>query len=192
MRIVELIEKIVEFIQTSGTFGVVIACALMSIESIFPMIPLAVLITINMLVMGSVWGFFVSWFFTIIGCVASYFIFKKGFGNKFERLTENKELLKKYKKIFKNISTGKLVLIVAMPFTPAFVVNIVAGLVQMDFKKYFTALIFGKISMVYFWGFVGTSLVESLNNPWILIKIIVVMALSYLLYLAIKKITKLE
>ena len=171
MRIVELIEILVEFISSSGALGVVIACALMSIESIFPMIPLALLITVNMLVMGKVYGFLVSLFFTIIGCIASYLIFKKGFGNKFERLTENKELLNKYRKIFKNISTGKLVLVVAMPFTPAFVVNIVAGLVKMDFKKYFIALVIGKISMVYFWGFVGTSLIDSLNNPMILVKI---------------------
>ena len=59
MRVVEIIEKISEFMQTSGTFGVIIACILMSIESIFPMIPLALLITINMVVMGKVVGFFV-------------------------------------------------------------------------------------------------------------------------------------
>ena len=192
MRVVEILEKIVEFIQTSGTIGVVIACAVMSIESIFPIIPLGVFITINMLVMGNVWGFILSWIFTIIGCITSYFIFKKGFGNKFERLTENKALLSKYKKIFKNISTGKLVLIVAMPFTPAFIVNIVAGLVKMDFKKYITAILIGKVSMVYFWGFVGTSLVESISNPIILVKIVIVMLGAYLVYLIIKKVLKLD
>lgn len=192
MDVIGIVEKIVMFLETSGILGVFIACTIMCIESIFPVIPLAVFITINMLVLGNLWGFILSWIFTIIGCIISYFIFKKGFGNRFERLTENKELLAKYKKLFKNISTGKLVLIIAMPFTPAFMVNIVSGLVKMDFKKYFIALLIGKLSMVYFWGFVGTSLIESIHNPLILVKIAIIMIVVYLLYLIIKKILKLD
>ena len=122
----------------------------------------------------------------------SYFIFRKGFGNRFENLTSDKELLKKYKHLFKNISTGKLLLIIAMPFTPAFVVNIVAGLTKMDFKKYLTALIIGKISMVYFWGFIGSSFIESINNPIILLQIVLVMSITYLIYFVLRKVLKLE
>ena len=192
MEIIGFLEKLVLFIQESGTVGVIFACVLMSIESIIPMLPLGVFITINMLVMGKFWGFVVSWFFTCIGCIMSYFIFKKGFGNKFDNLTENKELIKKYKKMFKNISTGKLLLIIAMPFTPAFVVNIVAGLTKMDFKKYLVAMLIGKLSMVFFWGYVGTSLVESLKDPLILIKIVVIMGVTYLIYYVLNKILKLD
>ena len=122
----------------------------------------------------------------------SYFIFKRDFGNKFEHLTEDKEELKKYKKLFKNISTGKLVLIIAMPFTPAFIVNIVAGLVKMDFKKYFVSLLIGKLSMVYFLGFMGTSAIESIKNPIILIKMILIMGVVYVLYLILNKFLKLD
>ena len=66
-----------------------------------------------------------------------------------------------------------------MPFTPAFMVNIAAGLVKMDFKKYLIGLIIGKISLVYFWGFIGTSFVDSFKNPIILIKIVILLILSY-------------
>ena len=68
-----------------------------------------------------------------------------------------------------------------MPFTPAFVVNIVAGLCKMDFKKYFIALVIGKISMVYFWGYVGKSLLESMTNPLILIKVVGMLVGAYVL-----------
>ena len=190
--IVEFLEKVVEFIQNSGTLGVFISCGMMTVESILPFLPLGVFITITMLVLGKAWGFLVSWFFTIVSCIISDFIFRNGFGKKFDHLTENKELIKKYKKIFKDISLGKLVLIIAMPFTPAFVVNIVAGLCKMDFKKYLIAIIIGKISMVYFWGYIGTSLVESITNPIILVKIVISMALCYAIYLIIKKVFKLD
>ena len=179
MNIFNLIEKLIEFIQNAGPWGVVFSCGLMSIESIVPMIPLVALITINILILGKVVGFFVSWFFTILGCILSYMIFKYGFGKKFDILTEDKETINKYKKVIRNISFPTLCLIIAMPLTPAFVVNIVAGLLKIDFKKYVVALMIGKLSMVYFLGFFGISFVESIKNPILLVKVIVIMVLIY-------------
>lgn len=190
--IVLILEEIVEFIQKSGSLGVFISCGMMMVESILPFLPLGVFITITMLVLGKLWGFIASWFFTIIGCIISFFIFRNGFGKKFDHLTENKELIKKYKKMFKDISLGKLVLIIAMPFTPAFVVNIASGLCKMDFKKFFIAIVIGKISMVYFWGYIGTSLVDSITNPLVIVKIIISMALCYLIFIIVKKVFKLD
>lgn len=192
MNIVGFFSKIVEFIQNAGPVGVAFSCALMSIESIVPMIPLVALITINMMILGKVVGFIVSWLFTCIGCIISYLIFKHGFGKKFDNLTENKEKINKYKKIIRNISFPTLVLIIAMPLTPAFIVNIVAGLLKIDFKKYVAALFIGKISMVYFLGYFGTSFVESIKNPIMLIKVIVIMILIYGSCYLINKILKLN
>lgn len=188
----ELLENLINFIQTSGLIGAIISCGLITVESIFPILPLIVFITINFLVFGNILGFAISWFFTLIGCIMSYYIFKKGFGNKFENLTENKEMLKKYKKLFKNISFINLTLLIALPFTPAFVVNIAAGLVKMDFKKYFFALLIGKISLVYYLGFIGMSLIESIKSPIVLIKIAILLAVTYAISLAIKKVLKIN
>ena len=178
---IELLNGIIEFIKNAGAVGALIGCAFIFVESIFPVLPLMVFITINFLVFGKVIGFLISWVFTILGCIMSYYIFKKGFGNKFDNLTENKELLKKYKKLFKNISIGKLSLLIAIPFAPAFMINIAAGLVKMDFKKYFISLLIGKIALIYFWGFIGTSFVESIGNPIILIKIAIILAITYVI-----------
>lgn len=190
--VIDFLKIIVEFIENSGAYGVVFSCCFIFVESIIPILPLSVFITINFMVLGPLLGFIISWVFTILGCIMSYTIFRKGLGNKFDNLTSNKELLKKYKHIFRDISTTKLLLIIAMPFTPAFVVNIVAGLTKMDFKKYLTALIIGKLAMVYFWGFVGISFVECINNPIILLRIVLIMAFTYLIYVVLRKVLKLE
>ena len=192
MNILEFFEKLLEFIQNAGPSGVVFSCALMCIESIFPMIPLVAFITINIMILGKVLGFFVSWAFTVLGCVISYMIFKHGFGKKFDRLTEDKQTINKYKKVIKNISFPTLCLIIAMPLTPAFVVNIVAGLLKIDFKKYLLALMIGKLSMVYFLGFFGISFVESIKNPAILVKVIIIMAVIYGACYVINKFLKLN
>lgn len=192
MNILNLIEKLIEFIQNAGPLGVVFSCGLMTVESIIPMIPLVALITINIMILGRVVGFFVSWFFTVIGCIMSYLIFKHGFGKKFDRLTEDKEKINKYKKVIRNISFPTLCLIIAMPLTPAFIVNIVAGLLKIDFKKYVIALLIGKLSMVYFLAFFGVSFVESIKNPVLLIKVIIIMVLIYGACYVINKFLKLN
>lgn len=189
---IEFFQSIVDFILNAGIYGVIVSSFIILIESVVPIIPILVFVSINFMVLGNVFGFLVSWICCILGCILSYYIFKNGFGNKFENITNDKEKIKKYTKLFKHISGGKLLLIVACPFTPAFVVNIVAGLVKMDFKKYFTALIFGKISLIIYSAFIGLSLVDSIKNPLILIKVVIVMAIVYLLYVIMKKIFKLN
>ena len=190
--IMSIFDGIMSFIEHNGTAGALVGCGLILIESIFPVLPLVAFITINFLVFGKLVGFILSWTFTILGCIISYFIFKKGFGNKFEKLTEDKVTLKNYKHLFKNISVTQLVLLIAMPFTPAFMVNIAAGLVKMDFKKYLIGLIIGKISLVYFWGFIGTSFVDSFKNPIILIKIVILLILSYVVTVLVNKVLKIK
>jgi len=188
----EILNSIIEYIENAGIIGAIFSCGIITIESIIPIIPLLVFITINFMVLGNILGFIVSWIFTIIGCIISYELFKRGFGKKLEHLTEDKQTLKKYTNMFKNISTGKLILIIGLPFTPAFMVNIAAGITKMDFKKYFTALIFGKISLVIYSAFIGLSFVESLTNPYAIIKALVVLLLVYILYRIIKKVFKLN
>ncbi len=174
-------------INAMGIYGPILACLLMLVESIIPAMPLGVFITVNFLTFGNLIGFLTSWLFTVLGCVMSFFLFRKGVQGWFQRLTKDRVRLNNLMIRFNNIS---LALIIAMPFTPAFLVNIAAGLSDMPKKKFIVALIMGKISMVYFWGYIGTSLVESFKNPMILIKIAIIMLITYIMSLIIKKITK--
>ena len=79
-----------------------------------------------------------------------------------------------------NFKLQQLVVILAIPFTPAFAVNIAAGLSDMSLKKYLSALLIGKIFMVYFWGFVGLNLAECLTNPIALVKVAVLVLIAYI------------
>jgi len=186
----EIINHIVDTVSSMGQLGALFGCLVILVESILPIIPLMVFITLNFVVFGNFIGFIMSWIFTVLGCLISYFIFKNGFGNKFEYLTQDKEKINKYKKSIKDMSTVKLAIIIAIPFTPAFVVNIVAGLLKIDFKKFLIALLIGKISLIYFWGYVGTSFIDSFSNPIILIKIILMLVIVYIISKVINKFFK--
>lgn len=155
--------------------------SLIILESIIPVLPLALFIAINLILFGNVVGFILSWVATITGCIISYFIFKKGFSNKIYKNIDNHPKIKKTVKTIKNIKFSNLVIIMAIPFTPAFSINIAAGLSRMSLKKFIFALLIGKLFIVYFWGFIGTTFVESLTDITVLFKLATILLLAFIL-----------
>ena len=184
----ELLKTIYEFIinsvNSSSFLGPVFACFLIFIESIIPVLPLFVFITVIFLKYGAIFGFILSWLFTVLGCMSSYFLVKY-LANKFFKLDGPK--LKKIISMIKRVSFPELVTIIAIPFTPAFLINIAAGMAKMPTKKFILAIMIGKISLVLFWGFIGTSLVDSLNNPIIMLKIVIIVLIAYIISFIVNK-----
>jgi uncharacterized membrane protein YdjX (TVP38/TMEM64 family) len=191
MNMTELFTNIDNFIKTFllnlGLLGPIIGCFLILIESIVPVLPLFVFITINFLTFGYVIGFLLSWIFTVLGCLLSFLIFRKGVRNWFtKKIRKNQKLENLMNKIYK-MKLESLAIIIAVPSTPAFLVNIAAGLSKMSIKKYVTALIIGKIFLVLFWGLVGTSLIESLTNPLSLLKLAILLIMAYIISRLVSK-----
>ena len=183
----ELYNYVMDVINSSVVFGPLFACVLIFLESLLPVLPLFVFITIIFIAYGYLIGFILSYLLTCLGCFFSFYLcrkFLKGFFDK--KLRKNEKFNKLMKKIDK-MSISNLVLLIAIPFTPAFLINIAAGLSKIEFKKFFVSILIGKLSMVAFWGFIGTSLVESLKNPKI---IIIIVIMSLLAYIASKIVTK--
>ena len=183
---------IMNTIDVMGVYGPLFGSLLIVFESIIPPLPLFVFITINFLAFGTVLGFIISWICTVIGCLISYFLVKKFLRSFVIRKIKNIDLLTKCMNYIENLSLTKVTVILSIPFTPAFMMNIAAGLVGMDFKKFLISILISKIFLVYFWGFVGTSLVESFQNPMSLITVIFMMLLAYLVSLIIKKVFKIN
>ena len=193
MEIIKNLDTIIENILNAlGTFGPILACILIMIESLLPFLPLCVFITLIFLAFGNVLGYIISLIFTIIGCIISYTIFSKKIGSWFNKKIKDKETLNKLVLRFKNIHFTSLTVIIAMPFTPAFLVNIAAGLVKMNKKKFIFSLIIGKAIMVYFWGYIGTSLIKSITDPIILLRIFALLAVAYILSKLINQKLKLD
>ena len=175
-----------------GVYGPLLGCVFIILESIIPPLPLFVFITLNFVAYGKLVGFIISWICTCIGCFLSYFLVKKFLRNWVLKKIKNVDLLTKWMSYIENLSLSKVTVILAIPFTPAFMVNIAAGICNMDFKKFSVAILISKIFLVYFWGVVGTGLLESLHNPRSIITVIVMMVVAYLVSLIIKKVFKID
>jgi len=161
-------------------FSVSIGIIVIILESIIPVLPLSLFIAINTIAFGNVIGFIISWVATIIGCSLSYLIFRNIRRKTYLKLKNKKKYLDFIENIDK-ISFTKLVLILSLPFTPAFSINIAAGLADMKYKKYLFALIISKLFIVYFWGFISTTFLESITDIGVIIKIIFIILIAYLL-----------
>jgi uncharacterized membrane protein YdjX (TVP38/TMEM64 family) len=185
---VETIEKIISSLTNIiERLGPLAGLFVIVLESIIPILPLAAIIALNNIVFGPFFGFLISWVGTIIGCLLSFFAFRLGFNNKLYRRTKTDGKTQKFMKYITKVPASRLTLLIAIPFTPAFAVNIAAGLSKISFKKYFISILIGKISIVYFWGYIGTSLIESVKNPIILIRIAIMVGIAYSLSLFIQK-----
>ena len=181
----EFLENVYNFIiyivNSSNIYGPLLACLLIMLESIIPVLPLFVFITVVFIAYGYVVGFIISYILTCLGCFLSFFLCRKFLKNFFtKRVRKIKNFDKLMNKIDK-IDLTTLSLLITIPFTPAFLINIASSLSNMKFKKFMIAILIGKIFLVFFWGFIGTSLLESLKNPRIIISILSMLTIAYLI-----------
>lgn len=184
------IDTIIENTLTSlGLFGPILGCFLILVESILPVLPLSVFITLNFYAFGHFYGFVISYVLTVIGCNLAFILSRKVLNNRMSYLTKkyNKNKLLGLIDKFSTIKFNHLVMLMAFPFTPAFVVNIVSGSTKMEHKKFLLASIIGKPFMVYFWGYIGVTLIQSLKEPILLLKVVVIMLIAYIISTFINK-----
>ena len=177
------------FLLSIGMWGYVLSCFLILIESIVPALPLSIFITLLFYKFGVFIGFIISYVFTILGCILSYKIFNSKLRYKLDNYINKNDMVKlnKLKMRINKINFNSLCLIIAIPFTPAFLINIAAALTNMNFKKYLYALMIGKIFLIIFWGFIGTSLINSFKNPINLVYIIVLLIICFIISKLVSK-----
>lgn len=186
--------EIIDTFVTNSTeilvsLGPIAGVILIIIESMIPVLPLAVFITLNMVSFGSFFGFLISWLSTVVGCMLSFSLFRHFFSDKLYRFIKKKEQDKfaSIMEAISNINFSNLVILIAIPFSPAFLINIAAGLSKIKTEKFFLAVVIAKMVMVYFWGYIGTTLLESLTDITVLFKIAFLLVGAFLLSKIVEK-----
>lgn len=180
----DVIEQIIEFSTnfiSSG--GVLFGFFIVYIECLIPVLPLSVFIALNVNAFGFFIGVLISWIATCLGCVSCYYLYVF-LGDKLTKKFMTKKTYNKIKdKIdkFRDIKFSQLVLVITVPFTPSFLINLLAGLSKMDKEKFFLGLLVGKIFTIIFWGYIGKTLIESLTDVKALIYIGVTLVVAYII-----------
>ena len=163
----------------------ILSSCLIVLEGTLAFLPLFVFITINILTLGPALGILSSWILTILGSLICFLLFRSGvaklLSKKFKRQGN------KFTRTIKKLKFTQIVLFISIPFMPSFFVNMGAGLSKIPVKKYFYALIIGKLFVILFWGYVGSNLIDCFRNPESLIKIIILVLVAYLVATVVNK-----
>lgn len=187
MIIVEAVNTFVDFCTNFiSDGGLLFGFLLIFLESFLPILPLGVFVALNVNAFGGVIGICLSWLATCLGCFISYLFFSFLSQNLLHKILSKKTLEKVERAIdkFQKISFSNLVLVVALPFTPAFLVNIVCGIARVSRRKFLFSIFIGKVSMLIFWGYVSKSLIESMTD----INTIIIVSLMLLVAYMVSKI----
>lgn len=188
----ELGKDLNTYLMNAGVWAPVLSSCFIVLEGILAFLPLFVFITINLLTMGNVLGSLISFACTVLGSFLAFWLSRIGLAPLFKKFLGNSKHLSKFIKIIGKIPFSRLVLIISIPVAPSFFVNLAAGLSDIPKKKYFYALIFGKICIILFWGILGTSLVDCLQNPVMLIRVILLIISCNLISKFFNKYLKLD
>lgn len=175
-----------DFLMGLGIWAPIFSSILIVLEGIFAFLPLVVFVTINMLTLGALLGGVISWILTTIGGFLTFYLCRIGLSNFFQKKISKGKISKFMKKV-DNLKFKQLVLIIAIPFAPSFFINVGAGLSKISIKKYFYALLIGKIFVILFLGYIGCNIVECLTNPLVLIKVVILVVVAYVVAQIVNK-----
>ena len=175
-----IIDHSTEFVSNGG---IIIGFLLVFIECFIPALPLSVFVALNVNAFGFFIGILISWLATSFGSYICYRLFSFLEEKISDKFLNRKMVIKVKKSIdkFKKIHFTELVLLITLPFTPSFLINILAGLTRMPKEKYLSSLLIGKSFSIIFWGYIGKSLIESLTDLESIIYILIALILAYLI-----------
>lgn len=174
--------------------GIFLGFFLVFIESFFPILPLCVFVSLNVNAFGFFLGILISWIGTVLGSFICYLICYKLQAFILKVFGKNRIFSKVKRGIdsFSKIKLVHLTLIITLPFTPSFLVNVLAGFSMIRVDKYVLSLIIGKMFSIMFWGYIGIQLISSVDNIYSIIYIIVTLVFAYIISKIVSKRFKID
>lgn len=151
------------------------------LEAFIPVIPLVVVVVANVNAYGVLLGITISWIGAVIGAYALFLVVRR-FGRhpRLRRFVQNNRVQTLIKWVDMK-GLAPILVLLCFPFSPAVVINIVAGLSNIRKYYYLVALLIGKFVMIVITGVLGYDLRAILTDPIKLILVLVCVVLLWLL-----------
>jgi uncharacterized membrane protein YdjX (TVP38/TMEM64 family) len=171
----------VEYLATQyRALGPFVGFLISFLESYLPFLPLVLFITVNVTAYGVFYGFLLSWLGTLLGSYSVFWLVRKfGHAKVIERWTS----LPRVKKLINWVNIAgitPMLVLLCFPFTPAIIVNIVAGLSTIKKNYYFMTLVISKFVMVFLLTFILQDITDLFKHP---LKMIFMLVLLLILWI---------
>lgn len=178
-------DNLLEVLHDYKSFGPLPGFLLVVLESLLPFLPLVVIVMANAAAFGLWVGFLISWSGTVVGSVIVYFLAAKL--KRFEWIQRQlkKEKIRKTMLWVERHGFGPIFFLFCFPFTPSFLINMVAALSRIKFYQFFLALLAGKMVMVFTISYIGYDIVSFIRAP---IKTVIALTIMLVLWYIGKKV----
>lgn len=158
-------EYIMELLQDYESLGPLPGILLPFIEAFLPFLPLVVFVMGNAAAYGLLEGFLLSWAGSSLGAIL-VFLIVRNLGDKkiFVKIRKNNQV-KRVTSWLERHGFGPLFLLMCFPFSPSAVINVVAGLSNINIYQFILAVLLGKSVMIFSIAYVGSSIASFAQNP---------------------------
>lgn len=160
-------------------FGILVGFFLVVLEAFIPILPLFVIVILNINSYGIIVGFLVSYTATVTGSFLVFLVVRFFFRDTAQRYIHKRENLEKMLRFVDERGFTFAFIMLALPFAPTSIVNIIAALSNMKSQVYLLILVMAKLIMIASITFVGYDIVSFFNSPVRLIVSLVSLVLLY-------------
>lgn len=181
-RLIELFtteEGIRSIFEQFEQFGILAGFLLVILEAFLPVLPLFAIVILNINSYGFIVGFLTSYTATVTGSFLVFLVVRFLFRNAAQRYIHKREKLERLLRFVDERGFTFAFIMLALPFTPTSVVNVIAALSNMRSEVYLLILVAAKLIMIGSMALVGYDITEFFNSPVRLVVSLVLLALLY-------------
>lgn len=182
-RIIELLtteEGIRTIFEQFEQFGILAGFFLIILEAFLPILPLFVIVILNINSYGIVVGFLTSYTASVTGSFLVFLVVRFLFRDTAQRYIHRREKLERLLKFVDDRGFTFAFIMLALPFTPTSVVNVIAALSNMKARVYLLILVVAKFIMIASMSLVGYDIIGFFGSPARLVTSIVLLVVLYL------------
>jgi uncharacterized membrane protein YdjX (TVP38/TMEM64 family) len=177
----------VNMLSQISSMGIFAGVGLAMIEAFFPPLPLILFVTINITAFGFWTGYLYSWLGSCIGSIIVFFIIKRFGQKKFQQKIAHNEKIYNIFQWIKEKGFTPVFLLLTFPFTPSIVICGLAALAGIKNKEYISALVLGKLIMIFSLSFIGFNVRAFFEQP---LKSIILILITLTISIIGKKVIK--
>src|SRR5690625_692576 len=160
-----LTDSLVHLLDMYEELGPIYGVLLPFIEAPLPFLPLIAFIFANVVAFGLIKGFVYSWIGASLGAIVVFFMTRKLQHTRFFSFVKRNKQFNKLMKWVEARGFSPLFILICLPFSPAFLINVVAALSKVRSTQFILAVLFGKSIMIFSIAYVGTTLFEFSERP---------------------------
>ncbi|MFC3900296.1 TVP38/TMEM64 family protein [Aliicoccus persicus] len=158
-------EGMTELFQTFEAFGVFSGFFLVLLESFIPILPLFVIVVLNINSFGFILGFLISYSATVTGSYLLFTVIRKLFRRRAQQYIRKRRQLRKWLDFLNRNSFVFLFIMLALPFTPTSLMNVLAAIADIKRVAYLYILLGAKLFMILSMAAVGYDVAGFFSSP---------------------------